>query len=117
VREYADRLQARGQTAIYSALTRALEVARAEAQAEPERYMSIVLLTDGESNSGIRYQEFRHAHAAELSGAEHVRIFTILFGEAAADEMRELAEWTGGRAFDARKSSLASAFKEIRGYQ
>jgi len=31
--------------------------------------------------------------------------------------MVELANLTGGRAFDARKASLALVFKEIRGYQ
>jgi Ca-activated chloride channel family protein len=46
-----------------------------------------------------------------------VPIFPILFGTARESEMNEIAQLTGGRAFDARTQSLADVFKEIRGYQ
>ncbi|WP_345148010.1 hypothetical protein [Nonomuraea rubra] len=43
--------------------------------------------------------------------------FVVLFGESDAEEMRRVAELTGGAVFDARETSLTSAFKEIRGFQ
>jgi len=112
VRDYADELSANGGTAIYSALSAAEAVATAERAADAERQISIVLLTDGENNKGMSAAEFRRRH-----GQAHVRIFPILFGEADPGALGEVAELSGGRAFDARKASLAGVFKEIRGYQ
>jgi len=114
VRDYADALEAGGGTAIYSALAAAEDVARQETAADPQRYVSIVLLTDGENNKGISYRQFRETVA---QGPSKVRIFPILFGEGDAGEMGTVAELSGGRMFDARKSALATVFKEIRGYQ
>lgn len=112
VRDYADGLRAGGGTAIYSALAKAEEVAAAERAADAQRQISIVLLTDGENNEGMKASSFRQRYAKAP-----VRIFPILFGEADAGALGELAELTGGRAFDARKAALANVFKEIRGYQ
>jgi Ca-activated chloride channel family protein len=112
VRDYADRLHARGSTAIYSALAAAEDEAEKERKADAQRYISIVLLTDGENNQGISAAEFKARYAKSP-----VRIFPILFGEADPRELRQLAELSGGRAFDARKAALGSVFKEIRGYQ
>lgn len=112
VREYADALEVRGGTAIYSALAQAEELAAGEQRIDPQRNVSIVLLTDGQNNEGITAEEFRRRY-----GGARVRIFPILFGEADADELRDLAERSGGRTFDARKAALAAVFKEIRGYQ
>ncbi|HJU40345.1 MAG TPA: vWA domain-containing protein [Tahibacter sp.] len=111
VRAYADALVAEGGTAIYSALAAAQDVARLES-ADPQRYVSIVLLTDGENNAGLSAERFGNRYASS-----RVRIFPILFGEADADELKAVAERSGGRTFDARKARLAGVFKEIRGYQ
>jgi Ca-activated chloride channel family protein len=40
-----------------------------------------------------------------------------LFGEGNAEELKQLADLTGGRLFDSRSVALATVFKEIRGYQ
>ena len=112
VRDYADKLDADGGTAIYSALAEAETIAQTEKSADAQRNVSIVLLTDGENNEGIDAAEFRQRFADA-----HVRIFPILFGEADATEMRNLADLSGGKAFDARKASLPAVFKDIRGYQ
>ena len=45
-----------------------------------------------------------------------MRVYPILFGDGDSQEMKDLAALTGGRTFDGRKN-LASAFKDIRGYQ
>ena len=73
----------------------------------------VVLLTDGESNRGISFDDFVRRYDRK-SG---LRVFPILFGEGNAAQMAKLAELTGGRTFDARHAALASVFKEIRGYQ
>ena len=110
---HADGLQANGGTAIYAALQRAQALARDELQREPGRYISIVLLSDGENTSGPGFAQFRQGQASGTA----VRVFPVIFGEAPSDEMVELANLTGGRVFDGRKASLALVFKEIRGYQ
>ncbi|SOD29950.1 Ca-activated chloride channel family protein [Variovorax sp. YR752] len=114
LREQADAMTANGGTAIYSALAVAEEVARKEQQREPDRFVSIVLLTDGENNAGLKPREFRERYAA---GGLPARIFPILFGEANVSEMQEIAQLSGGREFDGRKLQLGQVFKEIRGYQ
>ena len=89
---HADGLQANGGTAIYAALQRAQALARDELQREPGRYISIVLLSDGENTSGPGFAQFRQGQASGTA----VRVFPVIFGEAPSDEMVELANLTGG---------------------
>jgi Ca-activated chloride channel family protein len=81
------------------------------------RYDSIVLMTDGENNRGDDFDAFQRRRAAMPAFAQRIRIFPIFIGEANPAELERIASLTGGRAFDARKESLAGIFKEIRGYQ
>lgn len=111
--QFADGLQARGGTAIFSALHAAEMLAAQELRDHPERFVSIVLLTDGENNGGARWDDFK----AQYDGRAPARIFPILFGEANVKQMQQLAAFTGGREFDGRKARLAQVFREIRGYQ
>jgi Ca-activated chloride channel family protein len=113
LRQQADAMVADGGTAIYSALSVAQELARQELAREPDRLVSIVLLTDGESNAGMPLEDFR----ARYSGGFAARIFPILFGEGNVAEMQQIARLSGGREFDGRNLQLRQVFKEIRGYQ
>jgi Ca-activated chloride channel homolog len=117
VHDYATRLEADGGTAIYSALDRAYDVARAERQRDPERFISVALLTDGRNTQGMDYREFRARLLAAQAQGGTVRTFPIVFGEASSDELEDVARLTGGRAFEGRNVNLAGVFKEIRGYQ
>jgi Ca-activated chloride channel family protein len=54
--------------------------------------------------------------ASRPEAVRGVPVFPVLFGESDTGEMQEVAARTGGRTFDARSGSLASAFTEIRGY-
>jgi len=119
VRNYATGLQVHGGTAIYSALDDAYALARAELARDPDRLVTVVLLTDGQNNEGLSYEEFRQriGSGANGPGPTAVRTFPILFGEASSTEMEEIARLTGGRSFDGRKANLSGVFKEIRGYQ
>lgn len=110
---YADDLVADGGTSIYDALTLAQQQAREEMRADPGRFVSIVLLTDGANTSGRDHAAF----VREQQGMALARVFPIIFGEAQSGEMQALAQLTGGRAFDARQTALPLVFKEIRGYQ
>jgi Ca-activated chloride channel family protein len=113
LRARADALEARGGTAIFSAVATAEEVARDELHDHPDRFVSIVLLTDGANNAGMSLDKFRDLY----SGGAPARVFPILFGEGQVQEMTALAQATGGRSFDGRTARLAQVFKEIRGYQ
>jgi len=117
IRSFADGLRANGGTAIYSALQRAYYIAIAAQQRDPERYYSIVLMSDGESNEGIRASEFERFFQQMPPEVQDIHTFTILFGDAEEEAMQELAELTGGRMFDAQSEALSLIFKQIRGYQ
>ena len=41
----------------------------------------------------------------------------MLSGDGNVDELTDVAELTGGKAFDALNGDLTGAFQEIRGYQ
>jgi Ca-activated chloride channel family protein len=110
---YADAMTVKGGTAIYAALLQAEELAAQERQQDPGRFVSVVLLTDGENNVGPDLAAFR----ARMAGKAPARVFPILFGEGNPGEMSDLAQLSGGRVFDGRKAALALVFKEIRGYQ
>lgn len=114
VSAYADALQAAGGTGIYAALLQAQALAAGERASDPDRYVSIVLLTDGVNTDGPDLAAFRQR--MQGSGTP-TRVFPILFGEASNADMAALAQFTGGRMFDGRKAALALVFKEIRGYQ
>jgi len=118
LRDYVQGLHAGGGTAIYSSLYAAYQLAKQEFSSDHNRVITVVLLTDGESNKGVSYDEFR-ARFLELQAETNmeVRTFPILFGEASSEELEEIARMTGGRAFDGRHTNLGSVFKEIRGYQ
>ncbi|MTD59346.1 VWA domain-containing protein [Amycolatopsis sp. RM579] len=94
------------ETAIWSTVDHAYQEAARNAQ----QAVSIVLMTDGESNSGMSLDDFlRRPRPAG------VPTFTIRFGEANAAELDRAARATGGRMVDANATSLLDAFKEIRG--
>ncbi|TDV57183.1 VWA domain-containing protein [Actinophytocola oryzae] len=110
IRGAIEGLAVDGDTAVYDSLVAAYGLfGGAE-----DRFLSIVLMTDGESNTGRGLGDF----TAFLPGApQQVRVFPILFGEAAEQEMRQVATATGGEVFDARQGDLGKAFCQIRGYQ
>lgn len=110
-------LTAKGGTAIFSATQQAYAEAVQRRHADPARFYSIVVMTDGENNGGISLNEFANWFNQLPPADQGIKIFPVLFGEASPEELKRLADLTGGRTFDSRKSSLQSIFKEIRGYQ
>lgn len=117
INNYVDNFQAGGGTAIYDALRLAYEQAGTARAQMPDRFYSIVLMSDGDNNNGMRYQDFDRYYREHSDEVADIRTFPVLFGEANEGEMQMLAERTGGRLFDSRKHTLAEVFKSIRGYQ
>lgn len=117
IRDYVNALQAGGGTAVFSAAQSAYQAALARRKADPSRFYSVVLLTDGESNQGLSSDEFAAWYGALPEADKGLRIYAIQFGEARADQLEALASLTGGRVFNATRTPLAQVFKEIRGYQ
>jgi Ca-activated chloride channel family protein len=107
-------LRADGGTAVYDAVLSVYAQAQAEL-AKGERTVSIVLLSDGQSQDGMGLNDFL-SHLEKVGGPK-VPVFAILYGESNANEMAVLVERTGGRVFDARKMSLKQVMKAIRSYQ
>ncbi|MGR6917382.1 VWA domain-containing protein [[Actinomadura] parvosata] len=112
IRSFAESLSANGGTAIYDSLRTAYD-----RPVEPGHYGSIVLMTDGENTDGSGYADFASHYRSLPEERRRVPTFVVLFGDSDVEEMRQVAELTGGAVFDARETSLTSAFKEIRGYQ
>ncbi|MDG9713333.1 vWA domain-containing protein [Streptomyces sp. DH10] len=103
-------------TAVWSALDHGYRTAARELAADPDRSVSLVLMTDGENNAGLSYAEFVRRHKALPAAVrDAVHTYPVHFGEADAGELRRAAARTGGRMVDAAGSSLSEAFKEIRG--
>ncbi len=117
IRNYAGQLGTRGGTALYDAVAEAYRQAAVAMKADPQRYYTIVAMTDGESNEGMGLEEFKRYYASLPPDVRAARVFTVLFGDGNAGELKALAELTGGRMFDSRKTSLPIMFKGIRGYQ
>lgn len=102
-------------TALWSALDHGYRIAADALRDEPRRPVSIVLMTDGENNAGIGYEEFLRRYGGLGARAREVPTFPVHFGEADPAALRKAADATGGRVVDAGRSSLSDAFKEIRG--
>lgn len=117
VRSYVEGLSAGGGTAIFSSLSEAYAQVTTAQQQDPDRYYSIVLMSDGENTEGVELNDFLNYYRSLPGPVQGVRTFTILFGNASVKEMEGIAEATGGRVFDAQSTALSSIFKQIRGYQ
>ncbi|WP_433274308.1 substrate-binding domain-containing protein [Actinosynnema sp. CS-041913] len=117
IREFAQGLQANGGTAIYDSLDRAYDVLEPMVAKDPDRFHSIVLMTDGENANGAGFPAFRGSFGSVPEVVRQVPVFTVLFGEGSSDELSQVATMTGGKVFDARTAQLSEVFQEIRGYQ
>ncbi|PXF32762.1 hypothetical protein WH50_02900 [Pokkaliibacter plantistimulans] len=117
IRNTVAGLEAQGGTAIYDALLRAYQDIDEQYRQDPQRYYTIVLMTDGQNNQGVDFTAWRSWWQSAPAYLKRVRVFPILFGSASNDEMEAIASTTGGRTFDARKQDLVQVFKAIRGYQ
>ena len=117
IRSYTDNLVASGGTAIFSTLEEAYERAQQAQRQDPDRYYSIVVLSDGDNTEGVPLSDFLEYYRNLPEDARGIKTFAVLFGAADAASMDTVAETTGGRVFDSRSTALSQVFKQIRGYQ
>jgi Ca-activated chloride channel family protein len=104
------RLQTGGRTDIYSpAIDGINELARLDSDANN---LSVVLMTDGESNTGQNLGDLQRAYAA---AKKDIPVYAIMFGNASPEQLDAIAKLTGGKVFDG-KADLVKAFKQVRGY-
>ena len=73
---------------------------------------AIVLMTDGQANGTVNFEDFKSYYTS--SGVD-VPVFSILFGDADEEELKPIAELTGGRVFDGRED-LTGSFRAVKGY-
>ncbi|MET8626761.1 extracellular solute-binding protein [Kitasatospora sp. NPDC004669] len=110
-------LSASGGTALYDSLEEAYRVIeRQQKAASDDRFTSIVLMTDGESNEGATDGDFKRFHDGLPAAEKSIPVFPIKFGEAAVGQLQGVADISGGKLFDGG-GSLDGVFEEIRGYQ
>ncbi|WP_067462154.1 VWA domain-containing protein [Actinomadura macra] len=102
-------------TAVWSALDHAYQRAAELRRADPKRQVTIVLMTDGQNNSGMPLADFLRRYNALPVESKSVHTYTIRFGEADPAELNAAAKATGGRMIDANASSLDLAFEQTRG--
>ncbi|WP_372669165.1 substrate-binding domain-containing protein [Amycolatopsis kentuckyensis] len=117
IKAFAEGLTANGGTAIYDSLSEAYRVLEPLAARDPDRFTSVVLMTDGENANGSSLADFQASFGSLPPAMKQVPVFTVLFGEGSSDELTQVAALTGGKVFDARKVQLSDVFQEIRGYQ
>jgi len=117
VRDFVNSLQAGGGTAIYDAVYQAYSVAANGQRNEPDRFFSIVLMTDGENNQGRDGNQFINDFKHLPPQTQQIKTFPILFGEGSPAQLQQLADLSGGRVFDGKSAPINEVFKEIRGYQ
>jgi Ca-activated chloride channel family protein len=101
----------RGSTAVGDAVLAALVASRPANPAEDRPPTAVLLLTDGASRRGTP-----PLAAAEQARQEGVPVFTIAFASQAqdADELRQVAEQSGGQAFTAPgREELAAVYRDL----
>jgi Ca-activated chloride channel homolog len=103
-------LKADGNTDIYSpvilSLNRIVEL-------DSSKFIpAIILMTDGESNTGKHFGDLEEAWKINK---RDVPVFLIKFGDASDAQLEQIASLTNGAVFDGRKD-LISAFRKVKGY-
>jgi Ca-activated chloride channel homolog len=100
----------RGGTAVGDALVRALQASRPRNAGNNERPpTAVLLLTDGDSRSGIS-----PLVAAQQARDEEVPVFTVAIAPEPPLELQQIAELTGGQAFTAPTAEqLAAVYRDL----
>lgn len=105
-----ESLESEGGTDIYKPTLKAMDILSMD---HDDAYSkAVVLLTDGESNEGMNYEQFETEF---LKLKVDLPVYSILFGEASQTQLERLSELTRGKVFDG-KEDLIEAFKKAKGY-
>lgn len=116
MQSYVANLHAWGGTAMFAALEKTLVLAAQDRRADPNRYYSIVLITDGDNNRAPSFDAFRTYYLG-LPKADRIKIFPVFIGTTVEPHLEDLAAISGGHYFDGTHGSFDEVLKEVRGYQ
>lgn len=105
-----DRLVPDGGTAIHSVALDAM--ALFSKRGYESHVQSIVLLTDGDSNTGVNELQFASKYQ---DTRRDIPVFSIRFGDASQVQLDRIASITSSRVFDGTKD-LGRTFRQVRGY-
>jgi Ca-activated chloride channel family protein len=110
VRELLARRQVRGGTAVGDAILRALQASRPRDAVDEKRPpTSVLLLTDGNSRSGIN-----PLLAAEQARRAEVPVFTVAVASQPPAELAQVAALSGGQSFVAPTSDqLTAVYRDL----
>ena len=107
--EFINNLEIGGITNIYDPSIRALDILRKDDSDEYTK--TVILMTDGMSNSGSYDSLERYYKINKLD----IPIYSITFGSSSEYELQDIADLTNAKVFDG-KSGLLKAFAEVRSY-
>ena len=108
--QFITQLKPGGGTDIYRAVESGLQILERSGNKETHSQM-VLLLTDGKSDGSFSAVSRR----LDPSPVKNIPVFSILFGNASEEQVKQLAEVTAARVFDGRKG-LVKAFRQARGY-
>jgi Ca-activated chloride channel family protein len=118
LRSTVANLIADGGTAIYDAT--AAGVSQVSKQADTSRINAVVLLTDGEDTDSSRNaDDIVRELAAQGDSAKRVRVFTIAYSagaEGAAENLKRIADASGGKAYVGKTSDIESVYRSISSF-
>jgi Ca-activated chloride channel family protein len=110
IRDALARTQVRPGTAVGDAILRALQASKPRDTANDQRPpTSVLLLTDGDSRSGVA-----PLAAAEEARREQVPVFTVAVASQPPAELAQVAEVSGGQSFTAPTSDqLTAVYRDL----
>ena len=117
LREAVDGLFANGETALYDAVDAG--VAAVARLRDPSRINSVVVLTDGQNNSGAQTMYGLEPHLAAHTGAEAapIRVFTIAYGRDASTQILEkVAQVSDGKSFVGDTGNIEDVYRSISSF-
>jgi Ca-activated chloride channel family protein len=97
-----------GATSLFPAAQEAINILKSE---NDSYNSSVILMTDGEGNSG----SFEDTKRIFEQSKNKPPIYSITFGDADEEQLEKLADLSNGKVFDG-KTNLVKAFKSVRGY-
>src|SRR5262245_55589323 len=103
-----------GDTDMYAALLLAFRVIRDLGPAARDYKVSIVVMSDGQSNQGHDL-DWLGEHLGTLGAGGDTPVYTMLFGDASTTQMDPLARRFSGRMFDGRKDFVGT-FQDVLSY-
>jgi Ca-activated chloride channel family protein len=100
-----------GGTDIYDPVSQGLDIIKQQGGLD-NYFPAVILMTDGESNSGSFEDLQQHTAQQNLT---NVPVFAIQFGDGNPGQLKQITDSSSGKLFDGTKD-LNKAFREAKGY-